>query len=199
MFWPIKLTQSWHSDELAGQGKKESLDLLGKSFDSIPLRTLKQNENHIAIQTSESGSLIARHRGFFTTPSAQSVPTENRESSSESETPKLVLKYHDGKPDGKKSIAGSGEMIQFSRPSDSQKLKGIRLHAARYGTFQAPIEDVEISIVSEDEKPGQVSEGIQSLPPVLMSRRRAFFPRDRTRKGVAILHSFHARAIGGVL
>ena len=75
-----------------------------------------------------------------------------QDSPSESETSKLVLKYHDGKADGKKSIAGTGEMIRFSRPSDSQKLKGIRLHAARYGTFQAPKEDVEISIVSEDEK-----------------------------------------------
>jgi hypothetical protein len=63
----------------------------------------------------------------------------------------LTLKYHDGKPDGKKSIAGTGEMIQFTLPSDSQQLKGIRLHAARYGNPQAPKEDVEVSLVSEDE------------------------------------------------
>jgi hypothetical protein len=63
----------------------------------------------------------------------------------------LVLKYHDGRPDGKKSIAGSGEMIQFTLAADSQKLKGLRLHCARYGNLQAPQEDVEVSVMSEDE------------------------------------------------
>lgn len=63
----------------------------------------------------------------------------------------LVLKYHDGKPDGKKSIAGTGEMIQFTLPNASQQLRGLRLHSARYGHPQAPDEDVEVSIVSADE------------------------------------------------
>lgn len=64
--------------------------------------------------------------------------------------PELILKYGDGKADGKKSIAGTGEMIQFSLPDTSQKLRSIKIHCARYGTPQAPDEDAEISIVSED-------------------------------------------------
>jgi hypothetical protein len=65
--------------------------------------------------------------------------------------PPVLLKYGDGKPDGKKSIAGTGEMVRFTLPNASQKLRGLRLHCARYGHPQAPDEDVEISIVSGDE------------------------------------------------
>ena len=65
--------------------------------------------------------------------------------------PTLVLKYGDGKADGKKSIAGTGEMIAFALPNATQKLKSLRVHCARYGHTKAPDEDVEISIVSEDE------------------------------------------------
>src|SRR5262245_37165562 len=63
----------------------------------------------------------------------------------------LALKYHDGTPEGKKSIAGTGEMIQFSLPSDTQKLRGLRLHCARYGLPQAPKENAKITVVGEDE------------------------------------------------
>lgn len=69
---------------------------------------------------------------------------------SEDSKPQLTLKYDDGKPDGKRSIAGTGEMIQFSLPDASQKLRSLRVHCARYGTPQAPDEDAEITIVSED-------------------------------------------------
>ena len=61
-----------------------------------------------------------------------------------------ILKYGDGKADGKKSIAGTGEMIRFKRPHSSQRLLSLRIHGARYGTVKPPDEDVEISIVSED-------------------------------------------------
>lgn len=64
----------------------------------------------------------------------------------------LAVKYHDGTADGKKSIAGTGEMIQFSLPSETQKLRGLRLHCARYGLPQAPKEDAKISVVGEDGK-----------------------------------------------
>ena len=64
--------------------------------------------------------------------------------------PVLSVKYGDGKPDGKKSIAGTGQMVGFSLPDASQKLRSIRVHCARYGTVKAPDEDVEVSIVTED-------------------------------------------------
>lgn len=65
--------------------------------------------------------------------------------------PTLLLQYGDGKPDGKKSIAGAGEMIRFSLPEGQENpLKSLRVHAARYGYPQPPKEDVEISILNED-------------------------------------------------
>ena len=72
------------------------------------------------------------------------------EESGEDEKPQLTLKYDDGRPDGRKSIAGTGEMIQFTLPDESQKLRSLRVHGARYGTPQAPDEDIEVTIVSED-------------------------------------------------
>jgi hypothetical protein len=62
----------------------------------------------------------------------------------------LVLEHGDGKPDGKKSIAGAGEMIRFELPSDTGQVRAIRVHAARYGYPQAPREDVEITLLGED-------------------------------------------------
>lgn len=76
---------------------------------------------------------------------------EEKNDSSEPGNPVLTIKYDDGKPDGKKSIAGTGEMIQFTLPDKSQKLRSIRIHCARYGYPKPPDEDVEISIVSGDE------------------------------------------------
>ncbi len=67
-----------------------------------------------------------------------------------SSKPQLVTKYGDGQADGKKSIAGSGEMIRFQRPSPTQKLRGLRLHGSRYGRPRAPDEEVEISVVDEE-------------------------------------------------
>ena len=49
-----------------------------------------------------------------------------------------VLKYNDGKADGKKSIGGSGEMIRFELPEGVTKVRGIRIHGSRYGLPQAP-------------------------------------------------------------
>jgi beta-lactamase regulating signal transducer with metallopeptidase domain len=67
--------------------------------------------------------------------------------------PVLLLKYGDGKPDGVKSIAGSGEMIRFTLPKGQQNdLKALRIHCSRYGYPQPPDEDVEINILSADMK-----------------------------------------------
>lgn len=65
--------------------------------------------------------------------------------------PVLVLKYDDGKAEGKKSIAGAGEMIRFTMPEgQTNALKALRIHCSRYGYPQPPDEDVEINILSED-------------------------------------------------
>jgi hypothetical protein len=65
--------------------------------------------------------------------------------------PVLVLKYGDNKADGKKSIAGAGEMIRFTMPAgQTNPLKAIRIHCSRYGYPQPPDEDVQIEILNED-------------------------------------------------
>ncbi|MCA9231894.1 MAG: hypothetical protein KDA57_14690 [Planctomycetales bacterium] len=62
----------------------------------------------------------------------------------------LVLNYSDNKPDGKKSIAGSGEMIRFELPGDTGRVRAIKVHGTRYGYPQAPQEDIEVTLLSED-------------------------------------------------
>ena len=64
--------------------------------------------------------------------------------------PPGILGYGDDKPDGKKSIGGSGEMIQFELPKGVTKIKGIRIHGSRYGLPQAPKEDFEITFLNEN-------------------------------------------------
>jgi hypothetical protein len=60
------------------------------------------------------------------------------------------LKYDDGKPDGKRSFGGSGEMIQFSLPTEKGYIKGIRIHGSRYGLPQPPAEDFMVHVLSAD-------------------------------------------------
>ena len=61
-----------------------------------------------------------------------------------------ILKYGDGKADGKRSLAGSGEMIRFELPDGIRLVRGIKIHGARYGYPQPPNEDFEISFVKDD-------------------------------------------------
>jgi len=60
------------------------------------------------------------------------------------------LMYGDGKPDGKKSLGGSGEMIKFSLPTGKEKVKGIKIHGSRYGYPKPPDEDFLVYILNED-------------------------------------------------
>jgi len=60
------------------------------------------------------------------------------------------VKYGDGQADGKKSLGGSGEMIQFTLPAGQQKIEGIRIHGSRYGSPDAPRESFLIYVLNED-------------------------------------------------
>lgn len=71
-------------------------------------------------------------------PSAPATPTNK------------ILKYHDGRSDGKRSIGGSGQMIEFTMPEGYTKLTAISIFGARYGMPQPPDEDFTISILDED-------------------------------------------------
>ena len=72
------------------------------------------------------------------------------------EKPPSILKYGDNKADGKKSIAGTGQMIQFRLPKSSQHLRGLRLHGARYGYPKPPDEEIEISIMTSAEEDADI-------------------------------------------
>jgi hypothetical protein len=66
-----------------------------------------------------------------------------------------ALKYGDGKADGKKSLGGNGEMIEFTLPSGPgvmKKLKGLRIHGSRYGYPKPPKEDFYIFIMNEESE-----------------------------------------------
>lgn len=63
-----------------------------------------------------------------------------------------ALKYHDDQPDGKQSLGGSGELIEFTRPAEQTKLAGLRIHGSRYGAAAAPEEDFLIHVLSTDRK-----------------------------------------------
>lgn len=56
----------------------------------------------------------------------------------------------DGKPDGKKSLGGSGHLIQPTFLAGNRLLSGIRIHGARYGTPEPPAEKFLIYVLSAD-------------------------------------------------
>jgi len=59
--------------------------------------------------------------------------------------------YADGKPDGKKSLGGSGEMIQLELSPENRMLAGIEVHGSRYGTADPPNEKFLIYILNADQ------------------------------------------------
>lgn len=81
---------------------------------------------------------------------AAEKPDADEAANSGSDQPQTVLKHDDGKADGQKSIAGTGEMVRFELPNKSQKLISLRVHCSRYGTAQPPKENAEFTIVSDD-------------------------------------------------
>jgi RNA polymerase sigma-70 factor (ECF subfamily) len=64
--------------------------------------------------------------------------------------PTTLLKYSDQKPDGRKSIAGTGEMIRFELPSADQRVRAIKIHGSRYGYPRPPAEDFVLRFMNED-------------------------------------------------
>lgn len=55
----------------------------------------------------------------------------------------------DDSPAGKKSLGGSGEMIQLRMPDDTNLLAGIEVHGSRYGTSAPPQEKFLIYVLNE--------------------------------------------------
>ncbi len=70
----------------------------------------------------------------------------------ESHKPEKVIdaSLGDGKPDGKRSLGGSGEMIELKMPAGASKVLGVKIHGSRYGLPQAPKESFLIYFLNGD-------------------------------------------------
>jgi hypothetical protein len=51
---------------------------------------------------------------------------------------------------GKRSLGGSGEMIELQMPDGASRLLGVKIHGSRYGTAQAPKESFLIYFMNKD-------------------------------------------------
>jgi hypothetical protein len=60
------------------------------------------------------------------------------------------LKYGDGQPDGKQSLGGSGELIQFTLPAGTKQVAGLKIHGSRYGTATPPDESFLIYFLNPE-------------------------------------------------
>jgi hypothetical protein len=60
------------------------------------------------------------------------------------------LSYNDGSAEGKKSLAGSGELMAFTLPDESAKVAAIRIHGSRYGAQPPPKERFTIYFLNQD-------------------------------------------------
>ena len=72
----------------------------------------------------------------------------------------VTLKHDDGTMDGKRSMAGSGHAILFSKPVGEWYLTKVQIYGSRYGYPQAPREnfkihvcDVDMNVIEEVEAP----------------------------------------------
>ncbi len=64
----------------------------------------------------------------------------------------IVLKYDDDSMDGKKSVAGSGHAVLFSKPDGTWYLNEVRLFGSRYGYPQPPAEDFYVYVCDKGFK-----------------------------------------------
>ncbi|HLA83771.1 MAG TPA: PEGA domain-containing protein [Thermoguttaceae bacterium] len=78
------------------------------------------------------------------------APADEAKSTTAAATDRATLKRDDNRPDGKRSIGGSGEMIRYTLPEGNWKVRGIQLHGSRYGMPQAPAEDFQIYFLDKD-------------------------------------------------
>ncbi|SIO35319.1 RNA polymerase sigma-70 factor, ECF subfamily [Singulisphaera sp. GP187] len=76
------------------------------------------------------------------------APAEKEKEKAKEAVRELTL--DDGKPAGKKSIAGSGHAVRFESPGDGWTLTSVRLHGSRYGYPKPPNEDFTVYLCDEN-------------------------------------------------
>jgi len=82
----------------------------------------------------------------------QSAPEDDDADPAAAAEAPAVLKYGDGQADGKQSLGGSGEMIEFSTSTAPARVTGLRIHGSRYGLPEPPDESFLIYFLTEDRK-----------------------------------------------
>ncbi len=133
--------------------------------------------------TKEEGKQGASSNQVRTVPA---VYAAEQVSSDKGGTP-TTLSYGDGKPDGKKSYGGSGEMIRFELPKGVTKIKGIRIHGSRYGYPQAPKEDFEITFLNDKRNE---TLDVEAAPYRLFNRGKEHWVRVVFKKEVELPQKF---------
>lgn len=86
---------------------------------------------------------------FGWTALADDAPADRPPTTAPYTPPNKVLAYHDGRSKGKRSIGGSGQMIQFTMPDGYTRLVSISVLCARYGSAQTPDADATLTILDE--------------------------------------------------
>ncbi len=99
----------------------------------------------------------------------------------------VTLAYGDGTADGKKSIAGTGEMIRFAAPADKNSLTGIALHGARYGNPQPPKENAKVYVLADD---GTTVLHTEAIPYARFERGESKWNELKFQKAVEVPKTF---------
>jgi RNA polymerase sigma-70 factor (ECF subfamily) len=102
----------------------------------------------LAIGIPSTGAIV--YAQVQSKPQQRVAAPASRRSDAEPPVKTADLKYGDGRADGKKSLGGSGEMIEFSMPGEGRKVAGLKIHGSRYGQPSPPDESFLIYFLNED-------------------------------------------------
>jgi RNA polymerase sigma-70 factor (ECF subfamily) len=126
---------------------------LALAQDGGQTRTWKDTTGHFTVEASFAGFENGQVRLKKTDATVISVPVAKLSADDQQYLKKLQeaqeLKHDDGRPAGRKSIAGGGHAVAFEAPGDGFSLTAIRLHGARYGNPAPPREDFHIWVCDE--------------------------------------------------
>jgi hypothetical protein len=102
----------------------------------------------LAIGFSATGAIVQAQRE--SKPQQRVADPPSKRPAPESPVEAAKLGYGDGKADGKKSLGGSGEMIEFTLPASGRKVAGLKIHGSRHGQPNPPEESFLIYFLNED-------------------------------------------------
>ena len=126
---------------------------LGWAGQTLPADAPAQFEGPIiAIDDSESSASLEVDPESFLDGEPDEEFDEDQKSESKESGALINEPLGDGKPDGKKSLGGSGEMIELGMPAGASKVTGVKIHGSRYGQPQPPRESFLIYFMSKDRK-----------------------------------------------